>query len=55
MNVFASNMWYVYFMLPIDAAEELNQNYYDMSCVNGATGITGTSFFTQYRRIDIYQ
>ena len=31
-------------MLTPDSAEELNQNYDDMSCVTGVTGTTGTIF-----------
>ena len=50
---YSSNIYYDYFMLTQYSAEELNQNDDDMSCVTGITGITGTSFFTQDRRIDI--
>ena len=34
-------------------AEKLNQNDDYKCCVTGVTGITGNSYFTQDRRIDI--
>ena len=40
-------------MLRQDSSEELNQNGDGMSCVTGVTGITGTSYFTQDRRINL--
>ena len=40
-------------MLTQDASQLIIQNDDDMSCLNGVTDITGTSCFTQDRRIDI--
>ena len=46
-------MYYASFMIILDAAEELNQNYDDKSCVTGVTGTTGTTFYTQHLRFNI--
>ena len=40
-------------MLTQDASQLIIQNDDDMSCLNGVTYITGTSCFTQDRRIDL--
>ena len=37
-------MYYASFMLTPYSAEEFNEDYDDMSCVNGVTGTVGTSF-----------
>ena len=37
-------MLYAAFIIIKDAAEELNQNHDEISCVTGVTGITRTSF-----------
>ena len=46
-------MYYDYFMLTQDSAEELNQNDDDMSCVTGVTCQTRTKFYTQHKRFNL--
>ena len=46
-------MCYASFMLTKYYAEKLNQNDDYKCCVTGVTGITGTLYLTQDRRIDI--
>ena len=46
-------MYYASFMLTQYSAKELNQNDDDMSCVNGVTGKTGTSFYTQHTGFNV--
>ena len=48
-------MCYASFILTEYAAEELNQNYDDVSCVTGFTDTTGTTFYTQYRKMGLYK
>ena len=52
-NIYSSNIYYAYFMLTQDSAEELNQNDDDMSCVTGVTCTTGTKFYTQHTQFNI--
>ena len=52
-NNSSSNMYYAYFMLTQYSAEELNQNDYDMSCVAGVTGTTGTKFYTRHTQFNL--
>ena len=41
---YSSNMYYASFNITPDSAEELNENYDDMSCMTRYTGTVGTSF-----------
>ena len=44
LHHYSSNRYYASFMLTLDSAEELNEDYYDMSCMTRETGTAGTSF-----------
>ena len=42
LHHYSSNMYYASFMLTSDYAEELNEEYDDMSCMTRDTGTVGT-------------